>query len=97
MEIFPVFPPHPALPQTRVDERELRKYDCRKWSVDVVVTVVIPELEMVVARSKTDFEVHLTDKVPGVHYNSISVGQHLRVKLLGILAPIVVSAKVVPP
>ena len=92
-----MLPPHPSHPQTQEDERELRAYDSSVWSVDVVVTAIIPELEMVVARSKNDFEVHLTDRVHGVHCNAISVGKHLRVKLLGVLAPIVVSAKVAPP
>jgi hypothetical protein len=38
----------------------------------VVVTAFIPELEMVVARNENeDLEVHLVDKVPGVHWNEL--------------------------
>ena len=94
MEIFPVLPPHPAHPQTREDERGLRADDSSGWCVEVVVTAIVPELEMVVARSENEnFEVHLGDKIPGVHWNALSIGQHLRVKLIGALAPLVVSAE----
>ena len=82
-------------PRTRWEERQLREYDSLEWSSDVVVTAVVPELEMVVARAEDqDVEVHLVDKVPGVHWRELSTGQHLRVKLIGVLAPRVLSAEI---
>lgn len=95
MEHSPVLPPHPAHSQTREDEFELRAFDAHEWNVDVVVTAVIPELEMVVARAENeDLEVHLVDMLPGVQWNEISIGQRRLVKLIGVLAPLVVSAEV---
>ena len=83
-----------AHPQTREDERKLREYDSLEWRSDVVVTAVVPELEMVVARTENhNIEVHLVDKIPGVHWKELSTGQHLCVRLVGVLAPLVVSAK----
>ena len=95
METFPLLPTRPtAHPQTREGERKLREYDSLEWRSDVVVTEVLPELEMVVARNENQsIEVHLDDKVPGVHWNELSTGQHLRVRLIGVLAPLVVSAE----
>ena len=83
-----------ALPQTQEDERKLRKFDSLEWRSDVVVTAVVPELEMVVARTENqNIEGHLVDKVPGVHWKELSTGQHLRVRLVGVLAPLVVSVE----
>ena len=82
-------------PRTREEERQLREYDSLEWTSDVVVTAVVPELEMVVARAEDqDVEVHLVDNVPGVHWRQLSTGQHLRVKLIGVLAPRVLSAEI---
>jgi len=82
-------------PRTRKEERQLREDDSFEWSTDVVVTAVIPELEMVIARAEDqDVEVHLVDKVPGVHWKRLSTGQYLRVKLIGVLAPRVLSAEI---
>ena len=95
METFPLLPTRPtAHPQTREGERNLREYDSLEWRSDVVVTAVVPEVEMVVARTENqNIEVHLVDKVPGVHWKELSTGQHLRVRLVGVLAPLVVSAE----
>ena len=83
-----------AIPQTREDERKLREYDSLEWRSDVVVTAVVPKLEIVVARTENqNIEVHLVDKVPGVHWKELSTGQHLRVRLVGVLAPLVVSVE----
>ena len=82
-------------PLTCRDERQLRAHDAIEWSADVVVVAVIPGLKLVVARTEDqNVEVHLVDKVLGVRWKDLSVGQHLRVKLMGILAPSVISAEI---
>ena len=82
-------------PLTCRDERKLRDHDAIEWSADVVVVAVIPELKMVVARTEDqNVEVHLVDKVLGVQWKDLSLEQHLRVKLMGILAPSVISAEI---
>lgn len=96
METFPLLPASPATHTlTRGDEFKLREHDTHERSVDVVVTAVIPALAMVVARAEEeDLEVHLVDDVPGVHWRELFKGQRLRVKLVGVLAPLVVSAEI---
>lgn len=94
-----VFPMPPMCPTTHSltcrDERRLRKHDALEWSTNVVVTAVIPELEMVVAQAESQgIEVHLTDPVPRVRWKEFCMGQHLRVKLIGILAPRMVSVEI---
>ena len=94
MEMLPIPPirPHPL---TRKEERQLREHDALEWSAEVVVTAVIPELEMVVARAEGQgVEVHLTDRVAGLQWKQLCTGQHLRVKLIGVLAPRVVCAEI---
>ena len=89
---MPPLCPHPL---SRKDERELRAYDALQWSAEVVVTAVVPELEMVIARAEDqDIEVYLAGRVPGVQCHQLFLGQHLRVKLIGVLAPRVVHAEV---
>ena len=62
MQISSLLPPCPVHSQTREDECELRLFDAHKWSVDVIVTAVIPKLEMVVARVESEnIEVDLVD------------------------------------
>ena len=96
MEMLPIPPLRPTIhPLTYRDERQLREHDDLEWRSEVVVTTVLPELEMVVARAENlDLEVHLTDSIPGVQWKELCTGQHLRVKLVGILAPRVVSAEI---
>lgn len=95
MKIFPLLPTRlAAIPQTRDDERKLREYDSLEGRSDVVVTAVFPKLEIVVARTENqNIEVHLVDKVPGVHWKEVPTGQHLRVRFVGVLAPLVVSVE----
>ena len=82
-------------PLTCRDERQLPAHDAIEWSADVVVVAVIPGLKLVVARTEDqNVEVHLVDKVLGVQWKDLSLGQHLRVKLMGILAPSVISAEI---
>ena len=96
MEMPPIPPMHPTThPLTCKEERRLRDHDAIEWSADVVIIAVIPELEMIVARAEDqDLEVHLVDKVSGVQWKDLSLGQHLRVKLMGILAPSVISTEI---
>ena len=91
---MPPMRPTPHL-LTCKEERQLREHDALEWSADVVVAAVVPELEMVVARAdEQGVEVHLTDRVPGVQWKQLCTGQHLRVTLIGVLAPLVVSAEI---
>ena len=58
------------------------------------MTAVVPELEIVVARTENqNIEVNLVDKVPGVHWKKLSTDQHLRVRLVSVLAPLMVSVE----
>lgn len=96
MEMLPIPPMHPTThPLTCMEERQLRDHDAIEWSADVVVVAVITEVKMVVARTEDqNVEVHLMDKVLGVQWKDLSLGQHLHVKLMGILAPSVISAEI---
>ena len=94
MEILPMPPlcPHTL---SHKDECQLRAYDALEWSSEVIVTALVPELELVVARGEDqDIEVHLAGRVPGVQCHQLFLGQHLCVKLIGVLAPRVVHAEV---
>lgn len=94
MEIFQI-PPISPNSLTRKEERQLREHDAVEWCAEVVVSAVVTELEMVVARTADQaFEVHLTDGVAGLPWQQLFTGQHLRVGLIGVLAPRVVSAEI---
>ena len=94
MEIFQI-PPISPNSLTLKEERQLREHDAVEWYAEVVVSAVVTELEMVVARTADQaLEVHLTDGVAGLPWQQLCTGQHLRVKLIGVLAPRVVSAEI---
>lgn len=87
--------PNESSPLTRKEECRLREHDALEWSTYVVVVAVIPEVELIVARAESQgVEVHLAGDVPGVQWRQLRTGQHLRVKLIGVLAPRVVSAAI---
>jgi hypothetical protein len=95
---------------TAAQEAQLRDLDEQVWQSEVEITEIVPELEMVVARSvrdnlddigvkvapavRTDLELRLWDGIPGVHWRELRAQQHLRLKVRGFLAPRVLSAEV---
>ena len=97
-------------PLSDEQEARLRDLDEQVWQSEVVVTEIVPELEMVVARSvrdnldelqvqvspavRADLELHLWDGIPGVHWRELHAQQHLLLKVRGFLAPRVLSAEV---
>jgi hypothetical protein len=84
-------------PLTDEQEASLRHLDQQVWQSEVVVTEIVPELEMVVARSVRDnldefdvqvspavranLELHLWDGIPGVHWRELQAQQHLLLKV----------------
>ena len=97
-------------PLTDEQEASLRDLDQQVWQSEVVVTEIVPELEMVVARSirdnldeldvqvspavRANLELRLWDGIPGVHWRELQAQQHLLLNVRGFLAPRVLSAQV---
>lgn len=83
--------------KTAADQQRLRRYDYAEYAIDVVVTSVVQEFGMAIARaSDGDVELHLQDSTPGVRLCDLHVGQKLRVSVQGVLAPKVLAASLAP-
>jgi hypothetical protein len=74
---------------------KLREFEGRIWRTEVEVRDIIPELETVVVASRDhSIEMRLTDKVKGLQWRQLSVGQHLFLTVRGALAPQAMSAEI---
>ena len=84
----------PQAPETAEAEKDLRGAEDHVWAAEVIVTSIVPELEMAVASTADDtLEVHLWKDTKGLRGNVLAEGQHVIVSLKGVLAPEVLRAE----